>query len=189
MERGIHILLSATPDNGSAPIRLDRHARHILTPQRGAQIPKHLHGIPILPLLGDIVQRKLLIVRQGQHLGGGQERGMVDGGVVVEGLDGQVVLVRDARVVDVDEPVGRAAQQDGRVGGVEGQLGDVVAVEVLVVRFGGGGQGAQVPEVEGCRVVLELGSEGDGFGGGAAGEGEDGGVGGYEWELSFLVCV
>lgn len=68
-----------------------------------------------------------------EDLGGRQPGGVVDGGVVVKGLQGDVVLVGDARVVDVDEAVGRAAEEVGRGERVEGQGGDVVAVDFLVV--------------------------------------------------------
>jgi hypothetical protein len=95
-------------------------------------------------LLGDVVQGELLIVGQGEDARGLQPGGVVDGGVVVDGLDDDLVLVGDARVVDVDEAVGRPGQEERRVGRVEGEVGDVVAVDLAVVRLRGGG-GADVP--------------------------------------------
>ena len=69
----------------------------------------------------------------------------MDGGVVVEGLDRQVVLVGDAGVVDVDEAVGGAGEEDGWGGGVEGEGGDVVGVDFGVGCFWGGG-GSYIPD-------------------------------------------
>lgn len=63
---------------------------------------------------------------------------------MVEGLDGQVVLVLDACVVDADEAVGGAGEEEVWGAGVEGEGGDVVAVDFLVGGFGGG-VGTDVP--------------------------------------------
>jgi hypothetical protein len=81
----------------------------------------------------------------------------VDGGVVVERLDGELVLVLDGGVVDADEAVGRARDEQRGLGRVEGEGGDVVAVDFGVGRFWGW-VGADVPERGGKeeeRLVLE----------------------------------
>lgn len=112
--------MRARPNNRTTPVHLGRHIRNILTPQHSPQIAKVQRRIAIGALLGKVVQRKLLVVGEGEDLGGRQPGGVVDGGVVVEGLQGDVVLVGDARVVDVDQAVGRAAEEVGRGERVEG---------------------------------------------------------------------
>lgn len=59
-------------------------------------------------------------------------------------LQRQLILVVDARVVDVDEPVGRAGEEMGWGGGVEGEGCYVVGVDFVVGGLWGGG-GADVP--------------------------------------------
>lgn len=130
--------------NGTAPIQLGRHIRHILTPKHLSQVAKILRRTPIRPLLGNIIQRKRLVVRQRKDLGGRQERCVVDRGVVVERLHRQLVLVGNGRVVDADEAVGRAGDEQVGRGRVEAERGHVVAVDFGVGCFGAGG-GADVP--------------------------------------------
>lgn len=136
--------MSPCPQNRTATIHLGRHIRHILTPQNLSQVAKVLRGVPRLALVGDVVQRKGLVVGQGKELRGVEEGGVVDGGVVVERLDGELVLVEDGGVVDADEAVGRARDEQGGLGRVEGQGGDVVAVDFGVGCLGGG-VGTDVP--------------------------------------------
>lgn len=131
-------------EHGAATVRLGRHARHVLTLQGAAHIAKVAEGVAGEVLLGDVVESELLVVGQGENARGLQPGGVVDGGVVVDGLDDDLVLVGDARVVDVDEAVGRPGQEQRRVGRVEGEVGDVVAVDLAVLRLGGG-SGADVP--------------------------------------------
>lgn len=138
------LLLSTRAQNRTAPIQLCRHIRHILTPKHFSQVPKILRRTPISPLLGHIIQRKRLVVRQRKDLRGRQERRVVDRGVVVQRLNRQLVLVGDGRVVDADEAVGRAGDEQVGRGWVEAERGDVVAVDFGVGCFGGGG-GADVP--------------------------------------------
>lgn len=65
---------------------------------------------------------------------------------VVEGGLHRLVLVGDARVGHVDEPVGRAGEEQVRGRRVEGELGDVVGVDFVVLGFRGLGR-AEVPGV------------------------------------------
>lgn len=142
--RKVDILLRSRAQNGTAPIQLGRHIRHILTPKHLSQVPKIPRGIPIRAFLGNVIQRKRLVVRQRKDLGGRQEGGIVDRGVVVERLHGQLVLVGNGGVVDADEAVGRAGDEQRGRGRVEAERGHVVAVDFGVGCFGGGG-GADVP--------------------------------------------
>lgn len=64
---------------------------------------------------------------------------------MVKRLDGELVLVGNGRVVDADEAVGRAGDEERGRGRVEAERGDVVAVDFGVGCFGGGA-GADVPE-------------------------------------------
>lgn len=136
--------MSTCTQNRTAAIHLCRNIRHILTTQNLSQVPEILRGIPRLALISNIVQRKHLVVGQGEELRIVEKSGIMDGGVVVERLDGELVLVEDGCVVDADEAVGRARDEQRWLRWVEGQGGDVVAVDFGVGCLWGG-VGADVP--------------------------------------------
>lgn len=113
--------MCASANDGAVVTQLGRHVGDVLT----------LEGVPdvadvpgrgaVLVALCHIVHGELLVVGHGVHLRVVEEAGEVHG-AVVEGLDDDLVLVRDAGVADVDEAVGGAGEQDVGGGGVEVQL-------------------------------------------------------------------
>ncbi len=123
--KGDHLLLRAGADDGAVPFRLDDDVGHVLTAERLPGVAEVDHGRPALEVGGGAVQGEALVVGNGKDLVVGQEAGVVDRRVMVEGLDDYLVLVGDARVADVDEAVGRARQEDGGVAGMEVQLPSV----------------------------------------------------------------
>ena len=136
-EKGGNILLSTGTDNRTGPVTLGHNVRHILTLHLRPQVPKVLDRVAARMRLGDVVHGEPLIVGERVHERAVQEARAVDGGVEVERLDGDVILVGDARVVHVDEAVGGAGEEDGGRGRVVGQGGDVVGVQVVVGGLGG----------------------------------------------------
>lgn len=131
--------MSTATDDSASTVHLGRNVRHVLTTQDLSQVSKVMRRVAICALLAKIVQRKLLVVRYGQDFAAGRQEGrVVHRGVMVERLDSNLVLIGDARVIDVDEAVCRAGEEQERLGGVEGELGDVVGVDFLVVCFLGG---------------------------------------------------
>lgn len=181
-----NLLLSAGADNRTATVRLAHHVRDILAPQHAPQVAPVLRGIAPLGPLIHVIQRKLLVVRKRHDLGPREEPSAVNGRAVVERLQRDVVLVRDARVVHVDQAVRRAAQQKRRLARPERQLRHVVAVHLLVVRAGAGA-GPHVPGEDTRRVVPQLGAHGDGLRGRRAGHGQDGRRRGFlsTWSASY----
>lgn len=71
-------------------------------------------------------------MRECEDLGGAEEGGLMHG-ATVERLDDYVVFLGDSRVVDVDETVRRAGEENvGRLARVETELRDVVAVHLVI---------------------------------------------------------
>lgn len=141
--QGINSLLCSGTNHRPSTRHLRDNVAQILAIHHLANVAQVERRRALLNRLAHVVQREPLVVRHSVHLGLVQEAGPVHG-AVVEGRDHHFVLVRDARVAHVDESVGRAGEKEVRVGGVEGELGYVVAVDFVVVDFGDAG-GAEIP--------------------------------------------
>ncbi|CAG9988372.1 unnamed protein product [Clonostachys byssicola] len=101
-------LLRTSTNNGTTSIILRHDVRHVLALRAFPQVAEILDRIPRALGLGDVVDGEALVVGQRVDEGRAQKAGPVDGGVEVERLHRELVLVRDGGVVDADEAVGRA---------------------------------------------------------------------------------
>jgi hypothetical protein len=107
--------------------RQDVH--HVLAPQRVPQVAEaHARALDLVGLvvgIGPAVDGEAFVVAERVDVvAAGQEAGAVDGRRVVDDLEERVVLVRNGRVVDVDEAVGAAGEEGGGLGGVEAELAE-----------------------------------------------------------------
>lgn len=85
----------------------------VLAGQRASQVPKE-HGIGLLGVLVRVrgrVDREDLVVAEGVDRALGKKAGVVHG-AMVDDLNQGVVLVGDGGVVDVDQAVGAAGQDE-----------------------------------------------------------------------------
>jgi hypothetical protein len=94
-----HLPLPAHTQNSSTPIRLDSDIGHVSAPQHLAQVAK----LDVGPV--EAVDGETLVMREGIDARA-DAAGAVDRRAMVERLDDGLVFIGDARVADVDEPIG-----------------------------------------------------------------------------------